>query len=450
MNAADSSLAVEKMKFWNTSIEIGWVSAGHYQSMIRALTLKGKEWICLALIAAGAAVFALPAFSLGHNLKQDTSNSNSNSNRISARVQGQTAFQKGQAALQGGNLDEAEIEFKKVLSLDPGAAPAYSNLGVVAMRRKNWDSALRYLEKAEKLDPKMTGVRLNIGLVQYRRGDYAKAIAPFLSVTREQPDAEQPKYLLGLCYMFTHSYQKAVDTLLPLWSSMSSNVMYLYVLDIAARGSQNNELDEKALSRMLEIGSDTPEFHLIMGKAYIFRGEYHEAVAELAKAAESNPNLAFVHMNLGIAHMRLGENDAAEAELKKEIAAEPDLADSYEQLGQLYLQEQKNEEAEKMFREALKRNAKLARVYVGLAKLEFDQQKNAEALKSIDAAMRLEPDVYSGHFWRARILAKLGRAEEAKIEFAAAKRMLESGLDKDRKTIEDNAMPNPELNGASE
>ena len=62
-----------------------------------------------------------------------------------------------------------------------------------------------------------------------------------------------------------------------------------------------------------------------MGKAYIFRGEYHEAVAELAKAAESNPNLAFVHMNLGIAHMRLGENDAAEAEFKKEIAAAPDL-----------------------------------------------------------------------------------------------------------------------------
>lgn len=412
--------------------------------------LKGKKWFRVAVVASSICIFfVLPVSTASHNQRKE-SPSSVPANQASARVQAQTAFGKGQAALQAGNLDEAETEFKKVLSLDPGAAPAYSNLGVVAMRRKNWDSALQLLEKAEKLDPKMTGVRLNMGLVQYRRGDYTRAIVPFASVMREQPDAEQPRYLLGLCYMFTRSYQKAIDTLLPLWPTMSGNVIYLYVLDIAARGTQNNQLDEKALNRMLEIGTDTPEFRLIMGKAYIFRGEYHEALAELGKAAESKPNLAFVHMNLGIAHMRLGENDAAEAEFKKEIAAEPDLADSYEQLGQLYLQEQKNAEAEKMFREALKRNPKLARIYVGLAKLEYDEKRNADALKSIDTAMRLEPEVYSGHFWRARILTRLGRAEEAKTEFAAAKKVLESGLDKDRKIIEDNSMPNPELNGASE
>jgi len=433
----------------HTLLEITQGGAGHYQSKIGALMAKANEWVRVAVLATGTCILASSISGPGYG-QQKASSLQTSAKQASAGAQAQSAFSKGQTALQTGDLDEAEAEFRKVLALDPGAAPAYSNLGVVAMRRRDWDGALKLLEKAEKLDPKMTGVRLNVGLVQYRRGDYGRAIAPFASVLRDQPEAQQPRYLLGLCYVFTRNYQNAIDTLLPLWPSMSGNVVYLYVLDIAARGTQNNQLDEKALRRMLEIGTDTPEFRLIMGKAYIFRGEFHEAVAELEKAVASNPDLAFVHMNLGIAHMRLGENEIAEAEFKKEIAAEPDLADSYEQLGQLYLQEQRNAEAEKMFQAALQRNPKLARIYVGLAKLQFEEQKNAEALKSIDAALRAEPDVYSGHYWRARILARLGRGTEAKAEFAAAKKILESGLDKDRKIIEDNSMPNPELNGASE
>src|SRR6266446_6808993 len=96
-------------------------------------------------------------------------------------------FAKGQTALQSGDLDTAEAAFRRVVALDPRAGAAYSNLGVIAMRRKEWDRAIALLRKAEKLEPKMTGIRLNIGLAQYGRGNYAAAIAPLSSVLREQP-----------------------------------------------------------------------------------------------------------------------------------------------------------------------------------------------------------------------------------------------------------------------
>src|SRR5690242_11507709 len=66
----------------------------------------------------------------------------------------QTWFVEGQAALQAGNLDAAEADFRKVAAADPGSAAAYANLGVIAMRRKQWDRALTLLQKAERLDPK--------------------------------------------------------------------------------------------------------------------------------------------------------------------------------------------------------------------------------------------------------------------------------------------------------
>src|SRR6266446_844511 len=58
-------------------------------------------------------------------------------------------FQRGQMALQQGDLEAAEMDFRRVLQSDPRAAAAYVNLGVIEMRRKNWDKALAELRHAE-------------------------------------------------------------------------------------------------------------------------------------------------------------------------------------------------------------------------------------------------------------------------------------------------------------
>src|SRR5437016_5302656 len=224
-------------------------------------------------------------------------------------------FAQGQAALQKGDLDGAEAAFRKVLGLDPGSGAAYSNLGVIAMRRKEWNTAITLLRKAEKLEPKMVGIRLNIALVEYRRGNYAAAIAPLASVLREQPDSEQARYLLGLCEVLSKRYREAVKVLEPLWEEKSNDVPYLYLLDIAAVESGQKELDEKTVKQMIAVGGQTAEYHLILGKAFLNRYEVPEAKEELELAAAINPNLLFLHLDLGITYMRLGQHDRAAGEL---------------------------------------------------------------------------------------------------------------------------------------
>jgi tetratricopeptide (TPR) repeat protein len=354
-------------------------------------------------------------------------------------------FAKGQAALQAGDLAAAEAAFRKVLVADPRAGSAYANLGVIAMRRKDWDRAILLLRKAEKLEPKMAGIRLNLGIVEYRRGNYAAAIAPLSSVLRDQPDSQQARYLLGLCQVFTKKFAEAVTVLEPLWSEKSNDVLYLYLYDIAAVESGQKELDEKILSRMVAVGDGTPEFHLIMGKAFLNRFEVAEGKAELELAAAGNPDLPYLHLNLGITYMRMGDNERAEAEFRRDIALEPDLADNYEQLGVLYSRMQRDEDAEKSFLEALKRDAKSAGSYLGLAKLYQKQNKPEPGLKMIDTALRLSPDIHGGHFLRGRILTQLGRGAEARVEYAAAQKGMQGKLDKERESREEERVPNPEL-----
>ena len=353
-------------------------------------------------------------------------------------------FAKGQTALQSGDLEAAEAAFRKVLTLDPRSGAAYSNLGVIAMRRKEWDQAITHLRKAETLEPKVAGIRLNIGLVEYRRGNYAAAIAPFASFLREQPDSEQARYLLGLCYLFGWKYRQAAATLEPLWPRRSNDFVYLYALAISAFHAGNRELDQRASEQLVRVGSDRPEFHLLMGKAFLNREEDDQALQEFEKAESASPNLPFLHFNLGLAHQGLGHLDLAEREYRKDIALEPDMAYNYEQLGRLYEQQGRDGDAEKMYREALARESRLPDSLLKLGQIEQRKGNNQEALKKLDAALKLAPDNESIHFVRGRVLMALGRVKEGKAELAAAQKILDSQLDKERAKRE-KEVPNPEL-----
>src|SRR6476660_9379401 len=97
----------------------------------------------------------------------------------------QQLFQEGETALKKNNLDLAERSFRGVLALDPQAAGAYANLGVIYMRRKKWAQALEMLHTAEHLAPRISGIRLNVGLTYYRQNNFRAAITPFESVVHD-------------------------------------------------------------------------------------------------------------------------------------------------------------------------------------------------------------------------------------------------------------------------
>jgi tetratricopeptide (TPR) repeat protein len=291
----------------------------------------------------------------------------------------------------------------------------------------------------------MSGVRLNIGLVEFRRGDYREAIPPLQSVVREQPTSDQARYLLGLCQMFTNEHEQAVHTLEPMWDRMSSNVMYLYVLSISAHQAGMKDMDQKATRQLIAVGGDSPELHLILGKAYFQHTQYDEALAELNKALAAEPNLPFLHFNLGITYARLERDAQAEEEFRRDIVIDPDLADNFYQLGLLYASQQKTGEAEKAFREALRRDPNRSGAWFGLAKIYQSQEKYPEALKAVTESIRIVPGSNKTHYLRGQVLQKLGRRDEAQAEFATAKKLMDASLTKNREEMDEYMVPNPEL-----
>jgi tetratricopeptide (TPR) repeat protein len=347
-------------------------------------------------------------------------------------------FQRGQDALNRGQLDEAEHDFRAVLSVDPQAGAAYANLGVVYMRRKQWPLALTHLKKAERLMPQVAGIRLNIGLAYYRQNEFMKATPPFESVVRDQPDAVQPRYLLGLCYFFAERWADAATTLEPLWAQESEKLPYLYVLSNAAHRAGRKELDDRATGQLIKLSDGSPEYHLFVGKYYLNLKQYDQAQAEFQSAAEANPKLPFVHFNLGLTYLKKQDFEHARDEFLKDAEVEPDLALNYDQLGDVYWLMQDDLDAEKSYRQALRRDARLVNSHLGLAKIDQRQKKYVQALAEVDAAEKVDSSSAEIHYVRGQVLVRLGRKDEGKKELDAAVRI--------RAKQEQNAtVPSPEL-----
>lgn len=355
------------------------------------------------------------------------------------------SYDAGETALRAGKLDVAEREFKQVVAANPEVAGAYANLGVIHMRRRQWPQALTMLRKAEKLAPEVAGIRLNIGLAYFRQNDFAHAIQPFESVLQQAPDSFQARYLLGLCYFFTDRWTETIGALEPLWDKASDQLNYLYVLDIAAYKSKNQPLEEKAGTRLVVIGEGSPEFHLLMGKAHLNRGEFEDAIKDLDAAAKADPKLPFVHFNLGLAYLRKQEPDRARAEFHKDIASNPESPFSYEQLGDIESNAGNDEEAARNYRSALKFSPQLIVARMGIAKIEERRKRYPQALQELDEVIRIDTGDASAHYLRGQVMVRMGRDKEGREELAAAAKMLNEQRAARHKELEGDTVPSPEL-----
>jgi tetratricopeptide (TPR) repeat protein len=419
------------------------VAGGHYsrvQALSRIGMIRALIFTLLLVVVNQVAIAALQKESVPS--RPPTADQSNASTRAEDPAK---IFARGESALAKGDLDDAEKDFKRVLALDPKAAAAYANLGVIAMRRKQWTLALKNLHQAQLLAPQMTGVKLNIGLAYYRQNDFWKATPAFESVVKDQPDSVQARFLLGQCYFFTERWVEAVDTLQPIWPQQSNDLTYLYVLGIAAEKAERKDLSDRSLTRLAEVGGDAPEVRLLIGKAKLNLEAYDDAINELKAAVDANPRLTFAHFYLGMAYSKKGDYEAAKAQFLKDIELEPDVVFNYDELGNVLFLMENDADAVKTYQKALKLEPKMLNPRLGLAKVYQRQEQYEKALTELAEAGKLDPNSSRIHYLRGQILLKIGHQEEGKKELATSVAMSSARRDQRQKELEGDAIPNPEL-----
>ncbi len=112
---------------------------------------------------------------------------------------------------------------KKVISLDPKNAVAYSMVGSACCALQNYEEAIKQLNKALKLDKNNAGILNNLGSALYASGKPEQAITILQRVLQLAPGHPQAHFVLGNCFLALGKWHVAVASYKQVLRTMPEN-----------------------------------------------------------------------------------------------------------------------------------------------------------------------------------------------------------------------------------
>ncbi|MGA2788480.1 MAG: tetratricopeptide repeat protein [Verrucomicrobiota bacterium] len=228
-------------------------------------------------------------------------------------------YNLGLVYFQQGRLDEAIVQYQKVLQINPVETDALNNLGSVFLQQGRLDKAVAHYQKALAINPDSAETHYDLANALFQQGRTDDAMAHYQKALAINPDSAMAHYNLGNAFL------------------------------------QQGRLDEAMAQyqKALTINPDYAEAHNNLGNVLIHQEQVDEAVAHFQKALAIKPDYADAHNNLGSAFLQQGRLDEAVAHYQKALAIKPDDADIHDHLGNALIQQGRTAEALSHYQKAL-------------------------------------------------------------------------------------------------
>lgn len=221
----------------------------------------------------------------------------------------------------------------------PNPAAYHYQMGLSYIGERNYTSALIELTDAEKLDPENPDLLYNLGLA---------------FVGKKRPDLAEEKFL------------KAIE--LKERFSVARNDLGVAYLDLKRWDSAIQQF-KIVKDDLFYDNSENATINL--GLAYLGKGDFTKAQAELNSVIAMNPRKLEAHLYLGRVLFAMENIDQAIIEYMRALKIYPDYGAAHYYLGQALLKQNKIEDARRSFKEALRLipNSELGRSALGYLEL---------------------------------------------------------------------------------
>ncbi len=325
------------------------------------------------------------------------------------------------------NIDNAIVEFRQALKIDPKYAPAYAGLGDAYWigyqqfaKGNDWVSdALSNCEKAQSLDPNLAEGHVCLGNVLNGSGKYQQAAEQFqkallvnsrdVTVLRGLADAYAN---LGNLKAAEETYKKAVELKPNYWAVYSWLGIFYY-------GQSRYADSAQMLLRASQLAPDNYHVYYTLGGAYVTEGRYQEAIDAFKRSIELRPGVE-AYNNLGYAYILMHRFPEAVAALQDGLKVNDHEWESWGNLGDaLYWSPDRRAEAAAQYRRAvsiaeakIKVNAQDADTLAYLANYTamLDEQKTS--LDYLQRSLKAAPANGEGLVRAAVVYHHFGRKSE--------------------------------------
>jgi predicted TPR repeat methyltransferase len=307
-----------------------------------------------------------------------------------------------------GRLAEAERVYRGILAEDSRHAGAMHLLGVIACQANQMEAAEELIAAAISIEPGNAEYYVNLGEVQRRMGKSEEAIRTFQEAVRLAPAMAAGHFNLGLALAGAGAVEDAIEAyeyaigLQPAYPEALNN-LGLLLLKVG-----ENAGAAEALERALALKPGHGEAANNLGMALWNLGRHEEALGAFVRAEKLRPGSADAAANLARACRKLGRRKEALAAFERAAELAPAAVDILRDMAMAMVEVGELERARETIRGAAWLAPEQADVQHALgvvlaAGAKGDGGLKAEAEKAYEAALRLKPEAEEWRFELANL-----------------------------------------------
>ncbi len=361
------------------------------------------------------------------------------------------SFDKGEAALAAGNLDQAASAYQDAIKATPGYAAALNGYGSVLFKQKKAPEAIASFKSATEADPAFKLAWFNLGYAARKTSDFTTAAAAYEKYTAL--DANDPDGFYGLAESYKGANQndkaiaayekylakekrpseqkwvdKAKESIAALKAAAPAPApVAVAPAPVAAPAPTNTETPAPPAQNSI---GNVAAAKMLEGDKLWAEKKYREASFAYQDAVNGNPNDVEANFKLGNSYAVLGYYSQAVERWQRVQTLSPDPSVKKSAADNIAKAQQKMasagggspQEANKApgtgpVADTTRQQAR--QYYEGGVQL-IGQRRYGEALNYLNESLKLEPSLTVGYVARGSTLIGLRRFAEAAVDYQYA------------------------------
>jgi len=325
-------------------------------------------------------------------------------------------------ALDKQQFEKAESDLRRM------AAISLDQAGVISNALNDSMQAEAAYRGVIRLSPSASRrASLGLGVVYLKTGRYAEgieAVEKTLPIDMLDPDA---RHLLGKLYFMKRDFSRAALELGQAYNAQPDNGRIGYTLGLAYLRQRKLPEAKQVFADITKKLGDTPQLHILLGRAFRETGYTQDAIAEFRRALELDPKYPRAHYYLGVAELAAAGGGAlpeARREFEAELAEHPNVAGAHLMLGVVLLNFREYPAATSHLRRAVELDKNNPDGYLYLGQSLFQSGDSAGAIPMLKRCIQVTPYperadylVGNAHFLLGQALRKVGQMSEAQEHF---------------------------------
>jgi len=294
--------------------------------------------------------------------------------------------------LQNDKIDDALVLFKSYVESDSLNAGMWYSLGTV-YEMKNMDlSALSAYKKALKLSPDFDQPAQRIRFIYRQKNEWDKLIQLFEPILAKHPQLTNIMVSLAEAYMFKEDYKKSRELLLPALNHKDINWQVYEILGRVELNEKNYALAGEYFKKILEIDKKNRIGWIFLGFVYSDMDSLDLAEKNYRNALEYLPDDPFLLTFHGSTLGRLGRDNEALVQLERSIEIDPENINALLTYGLTLNRLGKDEQAIEPFKRVLKNDAMNLTALTTLAMIYDNLKMHTQSDSLYEDALVKYPD----------------------------------------------------------